>query len=333
VKEPGSRVDPERDHVTVEGRAIPRHVEHLYVALYKPRGYVTTREDPHASHIVMDLVRAPLEAKLGRNNPAIAGLHPVGRLDTQTEGLLLLTNDGAFTQALTHPRHQVPKLYVADVTGIPSEEALQRIRTGIPLFGQRTLPAKVRVAHFDRTKGVTSVEVELREGRNQQVRRMFQAVGYPVYHLRRIAVGPVTLGRMRLGHWRFLTPAEVQTLLKLASAPPEEGATMPRPRARGRVRLDGTPPRRPAAPRPAEDAPSAGTRSAAAPSEETPPHGPGAARGRSAGRPDAGRADARPSRPSGPAPRGPRPPQEPARGRPPQAPRPPRAPGRRDRHS
>src|SRR5206468_557597 len=105
VREPGHKVDPLEDDVAVEGRPIPRGVELVYVALYKPKGYVSTREDPHATHTVMELIRTPLEARLGRGHPAIEGLHPVGRLDTQTEGLLLLTNDGAFTHAMTHPRH------------------------------------------------------------------------------------------------------------------------------------------------------------------------------------------------------------------------------------
>src|SRR4051812_31951866 len=108
VTETGAKVDPESDHIAVNGRAIPKDVEKLSIALNKPVGYVSTREAPHAENIVMALVRGPLEARLGRGNPAIEGLHPVGRLDTQTEGLLLLTNDGAFTQALTHPSHGVP---------------------------------------------------------------------------------------------------------------------------------------------------------------------------------------------------------------------------------
>jgi len=167
----------------------------------------------------MDLIRPPLEQRLGKGHPAVDGLHPIGRLDAQTEGLLLLTNDGSFTQALTHPRHRVPKLYVAEVRGLPSEDALDRIRTGIPLFGRRTLPARARIVREDRSRGTCTVEVELREGRQQQVRRMFQAVGFPVNKLMRSAVGPVTLSRMKRGQWRFLTEAEVDTLRKMAEEP------------------------------------------------------------------------------------------------------------------
>jgi 23S rRNA pseudouridine2605 synthase len=223
VTELGRKVDPTRDHIAVEGRRIAQDVQHIYVLLNKPQGYVTTREDPHATHTVMDLIRPPLEGRLGRGNPAVEGLHPVGRIDAQTEGLLILTNDGAFTQHVTHPRHQIPKLYVAEVRGIPDREALDRLRTGVPLFGHRTLPARVRLARVDRSRQTAIVEVELREGRNQQVRRMLQAVGYPVNSLRRTAIGPVTIGRMKPGQWRFLTEAEVEGVLKSAG-PAEAGA-------------------------------------------------------------------------------------------------------------
>src|SRR5205085_6526553 len=151
------------------------------------KGYVSTREDPHAAHTVMDLIRPPLEGKLGRGHPSIEGLHPVGRLDTQTEGLILLTNDGAFTHAMTHPRHGIPKVYLAEVRGIPTPEELEKLRTGVPLFGRRTRPARVRVGRVDRSRETASLEIELREGRNQQIRRMLQAVGRPVDRLKRIA--------------------------------------------------------------------------------------------------------------------------------------------------
>jgi 23S rRNA pseudouridine2605 synthase len=243
VTETGAKVDPDRDNVAVRGRSIPMAVEKIYVLLNKPAGYVTTREDPHAEHIVMDLVRPPLEAKLGRGNPAVEGLHPVGRLDTQTEGLLILTNDGEFTQLLTHPRHGVPKVYQAEVRGVPEREDIEKLRAGVPLFGRRTLPARVRVRRVDRTRGLASVEVELREGRNQQVRRMLQAVGFPVTRLRRVAIGPVTLGRLRLSRWRFLTEAEVDLLRGAARGAIAEVAPPPpaprRPVSGGRPRRPG----------------------------------------------------------------------------------------------
>jgi 23S rRNA pseudouridine2605 synthase len=251
ITELGFKVDPERDHIAVDGKRIPRSVDHIYLVLYKPKGYVTTREDPHATDTVMELVRPALEARLGRANPAVHGLHPVGRLDATTEGLLILSNDGAFTQALTHPSHGVPKLYRAEVRGVPSDDALEKVRQGIPLFGRRTLPARARMVRVDRTRGIATVEVELREGRNQQVRRMFQAVGYPVNKLMRVGVGPVTLRGLKPGQWRFLTPAEVETLMAGGGSAME---TEPRPRpARPR-----TPPRGPRAGGPSRPVPAAG---------------------------------------------------------------------------
>jgi pseudouridine synthase len=260
VTEPGTKVDPDRDHIAVDGRPLPRDVPHLYLALYKPRGYVTTRKDPHASDTVMDLVRPPLEARLGRGNAAVQGLHPVGRLDAQSEGLLILTNDGAFTNALTHPRHGVPKLYRAEVKGIPTEEALEMLRTGIPLFGRRTLPARARISRQDRSRDVATVEVELREGRNQQVRKMLQAVGYPVTRLMRVGVGPVTLRGLKPGRWRFLTEGEVEALRTAGAREPST-----EPARRPRTRRPGTTPRarRESPPRgERKRAPSSGPRSA-----------------------------------------------------------------------
>ncbi len=232
MKELGTQVDPERDHIMVEGRPISTRVEPIYIALHKPRGYVTTRKDPHATHTVMDLIRPPLEARFGKNSPAVDALHPVGRLDAQSEGLLLLTNDGAFTNAVTHPSHRITKLYVADVRGIPDQDALDKLRSGVPLFGQRTLPARVTIKRADRTRGVATLEVELREGRQQQVRRMLQAVGHPVDRLKRVAVGPVKLDRLKLGQWRFLMQGEVDAIFAAMNAPETEPAPTPRPRKR-----------------------------------------------------------------------------------------------------
>lgn len=230
-------MDPERDNISIDGRPIPKDVEKIYIALNKPSGWVTTREDPHAENIVMDLVRGPLEARLGRGNPSVEGLHPVGRLDTQTEGLLLLTNDGDFTQALTHPRHGVEKVYLAEVRGIPDPEAIEKLRAGVPLFGRWTLPARVKVRRVDRARGVCSVEIGLKEGRNQQIRRMLQAVGYPVTRLKRVSIGTVNVERLKPKQWRFLTEAEVKMLMDAARAGIASGAgeATPRPRTRPRT--------------------------------------------------------------------------------------------------
>lgn len=268
VTDLGRLVDAESDHITVSGKALARNVEKIYVALHKPKGCMTTRDDPHATSTVMDLVVPPLEARLGRNNPSVAGLHPVGRLDVQTEGLLLLTNDGEFTHTLTHPSHQVPKFYTAYVRGIPDQAALERLRTGIPLFGRRTLPARVRIDRADRNRNTAKIEIELREGRQQQVRRMMQIVGCPVDRLVRTAIGRVTLGRLKPGQWRFLTPAEVAGLLEnepaLETGPPRRrpasGERNRRPQQRPAAQERRTPgPRSPRGPSSAVRGSHAGT--------------------------------------------------------------------------
>jgi pseudouridine synthase len=232
----------------------------------------------------------------------------VGRLDAQSEGLLILTNDGTFTQTLTHPSHQVPKLYQAEVRGIPEPAAIEKLRTGVPLYGQRTLPARVRVVKVDRSRNTARVEVEIREGRNQQVRRMLQAVGVPVDRLVRTAIGPVTLSRLRPGQWRFLTEAEVAMLLKRAAPPAESEMITDAPRRERRAgqapqsgsRHRPAGPRRPKPSRDRGDAPR-------------PPARP--ASGAGPGRPKPPRDHSAGGRPSGPTPSGTRPRQNSARPR------------------
>jgi pseudouridine synthase len=216
VSELGTKVDPDRDEIAVDGRRIETHVEKLYLLLYKPRGVVSTRDDPHAERTVIDLVRPALEARLGRGHAAVEGLHPVGRLDADTEGLLLLTNDGAFTFALTHPRHEVPKVYVAVVRGKPSREAMERLRAGVPVGGKPTAPAKARILDYDTARVQAQIELTLHEGRKRQVREMMKVVGHPVVTLARVGIGQLTAGGLKPGQWRALSPREVQHLRESA---------------------------------------------------------------------------------------------------------------------
>jgi len=218
VLELGTRADPATQRITVDGRPLPERIPHVYIALHKPAGYVTTRADPHAERTVMELVLPRLRGILGDEHPAIGGLHPVGRLDADSAGLLLLSNDGEFTQRLTHPRHGLPKLYRAVVKGSPAAEALQKLRAGIPLDGRRTAPARARVVSSDRGRDTSIIELELREGRNRQARRMLHAVGLPVVRLTRTRLGPVHLGRLRRGKWRFLSETEIAALTTAAPA-------------------------------------------------------------------------------------------------------------------
>jgi pseudouridine synthase len=216
VREMGVKADPAHDDIRVDGRRVKGPERHRYILLNKPAGYVTTRSDPQRRRTVMDLLGGVREY-----------VYPVGRLDYDTEGLLLLTNDGDLAANLTHPRHGVERTYEAHVAGDPDEEALERLRRGVPLDGKRTLPARVH----DLGHGVLLIAI--REGRNRQVRRMCEAVGHPIRKLRRTKIGPIADRRLRPGEWRDLSPAEVQTLQRAAAAdaPPPTAAAAAAPRA------------------------------------------------------------------------------------------------------
>jgi pseudouridine synthase len=201
VTELGTKADPERDHVKVRGRLINSQLaagrEKVYVLLNKPKGYLTSLSDPEGRPLVSELV----PATLGR-------LHPVGRLDFNTEGLLILTNDGELTNYVTAARNKVPKVYEAKVKGIPPEDAVERLRRGVVLEdGVRTAPAQVK--RTGETESNAWFEIILHEGRNQQIRRMFDVIGHSVVKLRRVAIGRVRDERLKPGMWRRLTASEV----------------------------------------------------------------------------------------------------------------------------
>jgi len=203
VRELGTKADPARDHIKVRGRLINPLLEtreKTYVLLNKPRGYLSALADPEGRPLVSELV----PQALGR-------LHPVGRLDFNTEGLLILTNDGELTNYVTSARNHVRKVYEVKVKGVPPEQQVERLRRGVRLEdGARTAPAEIRKT--DETKTNAWFEVVLREGRNQQIRRMFDLIGHSVIKLRRVAIGPVTAEGILIGQWRHLTPAEVKRL-------------------------------------------------------------------------------------------------------------------------
>ena len=201
VTEMGTKADPAHDDVRVDGRRIKSTERLRYILLYKPAGYMTTRSDPQRRRTVLDLLRGVREY-----------VYPVGRLDYDTQGLLLLTNDGDLAAKLTHPRHQVDRTYEVYVSGMPDEEAIDRLRRGIPLDGRRTLPADVLLVNKGRRDHKGVLIITIREGRNRQVRRMLEAVGHPVDSLRRIRFGPLSDRGLRPGEWRELTDAEVEKL-------------------------------------------------------------------------------------------------------------------------
>lgn len=199
VTEQGMRVDPERDTIRVDGSRIPPPRRHLYLVLNKPRGVVSTMDDPHG--------RPTLEQYVPRHQR----LFHVGRLDTDTEGLLFLTNDGDFANKLAHPSHEVPKTYLVEVEGLLDNKTLRRLEKGLTLEDGPIKPDKVKLV--TRAESRSMVQITLHSGRNRIVRRMFDSVGHPVRRLSRISIGPVRLGQLAAGETRELTRDELGALL------------------------------------------------------------------------------------------------------------------------
>jgi 23S rRNA pseudouridine2605 synthase len=198
ASEPGTTIDPDRDRIDVDGWSIQPPARQSYIVLNKPIGVVSTASDPRGRRTVVDLV------------PDVARLYPVGRLDYESEGLIILTDDGDLAMHLTHPRHTVEREYRALVRGNPTDAVLARLSRGIELDGKRTAPATFeRVG--EHPDGVW-VRVILREGRNRQIRRMFESAGLDVVRLVRVRVGSLLLGDLAPGAWRELSAAEVAAL-------------------------------------------------------------------------------------------------------------------------
>jgi 23S rRNA pseudouridine2605 synthase len=196
-------VDPERDAIEVRGEPLPAASPHVYYLLHKPAGYITSRSDPQGRASVLDLCQ-DLPARV----------EPVGRLDYETEGALLLTNDGNLAHRLTHPSRRVPKTYVARVSGDPGAEALRSIQEGVDLEDGRTAPAAARLLGRD-SRGTARLEITVIEGRNRLVRRILLKVGHPVLSLRRVEFAGISIGELKRGELRPLTPAEVRRLRKI----------------------------------------------------------------------------------------------------------------------
>ena len=196
----GIRIDPEKDIVTYREKQIkPRRDENVYVMLNKPRGFVTTMSDEQNRRSVADLV-----CEVG------ARVYPVGRLDMDSDGLLLLTNDGALTNKLTHPRHEIPKIYRVTVAGSVTEQQLTTLRAPMLIDGYEILPVKTEV--ISKNGSQTLLEMTLYEGRNRQIRKMCDAASLKIKRLCRIAIGELCLGELPVGKWRYLTEDEVAYL-------------------------------------------------------------------------------------------------------------------------
>ncbi|HIW58179.1 MAG TPA: rRNA pseudouridine synthase [Firmicutes bacterium] len=204
VREMGVQIDEENDVITLDGSVVKPEKKMVYVMLNKPAGFVTTASDEKGRQTVMDLV-ADIPVRI----------YPVGRLDYDTEGLLLMTNDGDLTYKITHPKNNVEKTYVAEVAGNMNMGTITSLRNGVYIDGVRTSPAKVEV--LGATQLGTKMEITIHEGRNRQVRRMFEAVGCKVKRLKRTKEAGLNLGHVPLGRWRKLTESEVNMLKKIGT--------------------------------------------------------------------------------------------------------------------
>lgn len=219
----GTKADPGRDDIRVDGQRIHIEARRRYILLHKPRGYMTTRHDPEQRDTVFKLIPEVREY-----------MYPVGRLDYDSEGLLLLTNDGELAERLMHPRHEVEREYHVRVRGNPDARAIDRLRHGVMLEGRRTAPARVSVveAELGARGDQTLLSLVLHEGRTRQVRNMCEAVGHPVVRLRRVRIGPISDPELRVGEHRDLTAHEVTRLRKAAGLESDRPAR-PRRRATG----------------------------------------------------------------------------------------------------
>jgi len=201
VTEPSIPIDPAKDTVLCQGKKVAV-AQYAYVMLNKPQGYTTTTEDPFAEKTVLDLVPGQFKT-----------LNPAGRLDKNTEGLLLLTNDGAVAYKLTHPSFNIDKVYFARLNKFLSDDHKARLEKGVVLDEAKTSPCKI--FHLRTQQGATELRISIHEGRKRQIRRMFEKFGYEVTFLKREQQGPLKLGDLPLGAWRHLTPVEINILKQL----------------------------------------------------------------------------------------------------------------------
>ena len=201
VEELSFNVDENNDIVEIDNEQIGLDEKKVYIVLNKPEGYITTVKDQFDRPSVLDLVSDIKER-----------IYPIGRLDYETSGLLILTNDGDLTYTLTHPKHEVDKTYMAIVKGIPTSEKMKEFEEGLYIEDYKTAPAKIKITKRDEEKNYAICQIKIHEGRNRQVRKMCRAINHPVLRLRRVAMGDITLKDTEIGKYRYLTTEEVQYL-------------------------------------------------------------------------------------------------------------------------
>ena len=198
----GTKVDPKKDKVMVKNKLVKIETNSIYIMVNKPLGYLSTVKDEKDRKTVIDLIEGVEER-----------IYPVGRLDADTTGLLLLTNDGDLTYKITHPSNNVVKKYIAIVEGTPNKRELMQLRQGVFIDGRKTAPAKIKI--LKRFDNDSIIEVQIREGRNRQVKKMFEKTNHPVKKLKRVAIGDINMGNLDIGNYRFLSDEEVDYLNSL----------------------------------------------------------------------------------------------------------------------
>ncbi len=202
VTELGRVIDPKKDKITVDNKNIRLESQKVYIMLNKPVGFVSSLQDEKGRRVVTDLIEGVRER-----------IYPVGRLDADTTGLLLLTNDGDLAFKLTHPSKKVEKKYIAIVEGVPNKKELDSLRSGVFVDGKKTHPAKVKISKKFDTDSI--LEIIIHEGRNRQVKKMCEAVNHPVKKLKRVSIGEIELGGLNIGNWRYLNDEEIEYLMSL----------------------------------------------------------------------------------------------------------------------
>lgn len=200
ITELGTKVEPAKDVVMVDNKIITEAQQFVYLKLYKPEGYVTTVKDQFNRKTVIDLINIKDR------------IYPIGRLDYNTSGLLLLTNDGDLANKLLHPKYKIYKIYVAEVTGQISLDSIEKLKKGVIIDGYKTAPAKIKLLNHNQNSSI--VQVSIYEGKNRQVRKMLDSVGHTVKKLERVSFGEITLDNLKTGQWKFLSKEEIKYLKK-----------------------------------------------------------------------------------------------------------------------